>query len=315
MTDVTGDFPDVRLQITTSDGEAEIPRSEVTHLLNEDATPDDSDSDSEGENDVDIDVPDNMLDPQEVRENVSDRPDVSAEVQEFAENADTPQSIGTASFEDEIAVFGFTTDEIVEGDVDVPSFSASGAKTQDQAEEFMAATLEARERGWMDNLDGELQLPSSNLNLPAGATGTFLPGVRNFAGEKIFDTENRNAKININPEKSQEWTGEQEYIPFGPDTASKMEYVMSHEFGHHQHYNNLIEERGMSVDDIESDEFQSELQSRLSEYEDVIEEDFSAFTANSPFEFAADMFSALSLGADVSDESIEAYERIGGAVP
>jgi hypothetical protein len=160
-----------------------------------------------------------------------------------------------------------------------------------------------------------LYLPDNNLNLPEGAQGTFKPGVRNFTGEKIRDTDSRKAQININPDSVEEWDGEQKYVPFGPDEASKMEYAVSHEFGHSQHYNNLIEERGATVEEIESDEFQRELQDEMREHKDAIEEEFSALAANNPFEFAADTFSALAVGADVSDEVLEAYDKIGGVSP
>lgn len=298
------------LVVMTPDGEETIDQSEVTHLFDEDADPTDGDGD-----DVVDEPTETSGDPDAIREAVSERPETSEEAAEFVERADSPQDAGASSFEDELAVFGITEEEVIEEGVNVPRFSAGGAKSEQQSQEFMEATIEARERGWMDGLEGGLNLPDNNLNLPEGAQGTFKPGVRNFAGEKIRDTDSRKAEININPDSVEEWDGEQEYVPFGPDEASKMEYAVSHEFGHSQHYNNLIEERGLTVEEIESDEFQSELQDDMREHKDAIEEEFSALAANNPFEFAADAFSALAVGADVSDEVLEAYDKIGGVSP
>jgi hypothetical protein len=315
MLDVTGDFPDHSLVLMTGDGETETPSGEITHLFDRDADPSEGEvgQDQTEENPTDPSPP--SMTPDEIRTSVSVTPDVSDEVDEYAENADSPQMIGNASFEDEIGVFGITKEEVVEEGVDVPRFSASGASSEDQARNFMEATLQARERGWMDDLDGGIKMPSGNLDLPAGALGTFKPGIRNFAGEEIRSTERRKAEINISADLTTEWDGKQEYIPFGPETASALKYTVNHEFGHHLHYKNLIEERGYTVNEVESDEVHNELRDQLREYEDEITDEFSAHQAYNAFEFAADTFAALSVGADVSDEVLEAYEKIGGVVP
>jgi hypothetical protein len=303
-------LPD-ELLVQTSEGEGTIAAENVSHVFNEDADPSPADTDQDTPDTTDTA---DTADPDEIRESVSEVPDVSNEVDGYVERADSAGSVA-ASFEDEISVVGVTEEEIVDGDVDPPSFSTSGAKSMEQAEEFTESVVQARERGWLEGVDGEVKLPSSNLNLPEGAQGTFKPGVRNFAGDKIRDTDNRKAQVNINPDATDEWDGEQEYVPFGPDEASKMEYAVNHEFGHSQHYNNLIEQRDLTVEDIESDEFQRELQDEMREHSDAIEEEFSALAANNPFEFAADTFAALSVGADVSDEVLEAYDKIGGVTP
>lgn len=300
-------LPD-ELLVQTSDGEATIEAENVSHVFNEDADPTPTDGDQE------VDDITDTTDPDEFRNSVSQEPDVSNEVDEYVEGADNAQTVG-ASFEDEISIVGVSEEEIIEGDADPPSFSTAGANSTEQAEEFTESVVKARERGWLDNVDGAINLPDNNLNLPEGAQGTFKPGVRNFTGEKIRDTDERKAQININPDANEEWDGEQEYIPFGPDEASKMEYAVNHEFGHSEHYNNLIEQRDLTVDEIESDEFQRELQDEMREHSDAIEEEFSALAAKNPFEFAADTFSALSVGADVSDEVLEAYDKIGGVAP
>jgi hypothetical protein len=309
MTDIDGVGEDglpENLVIETADGTQNVPPEDISHVFNEDADTDATDTEEEPVAE--------SRDPQEIRENTTEKPDVADEVSQYVENAENPQSVG-ASFDDEIGIFGITKEEVVEEGVDVPRFSTSGANSEDQVKEFTENVVEARERGWLDGLEGGVKLPSNNLNLPEGAQGTFKPGVRNFAGEKIRDTNDRKAEININPDQNEEWDGEQQYIPFGPDEASKMEYAVSHEFGHSQHYNNLIEERDVTVEKIESDEFQSELQDEVREHKDAIAEEFSALAANNPFEFAADTFSALAVGADVSDEVLEAYDKIEGVTP
>lgn len=309
-----GDYPNHDLKVMTADGEKVVSQDETSHVF-QPGSEGSGESESSGSNEDEGSVIDVEREPEDVIENVSESPSQDRLVEEASNFAhDEGAQLG---FEERKEIAQVTDEEIVNENRELPKIGALGADDEQQSRQFYAKVIEARERGWLDHTTGTVSMQDGGLHLPDRASGVFRPGVRDISGDIQLPTSERNPDVYVNSDDAFEWDGETEYLPIDEGDADKIDYVVSHEFGHSEHYRNLIENHDMSVEEIESDEFNSDMRDVMAEYSDEIEDEFGALASECPFEFAADVFSVISMsGVDaVSDEVLEAYTKIGGVAP
>lgn len=239
------------------------------------------------------------IDPDDGRSQTNDSLRVPEEVEEFASQIDSmtegvDRSDPGETFEAYMDINSFVGEELGSfgRSVDLPKFREDDSTINlERTKEAAVQYAKMEEAGYMDGLTSVKELEKR--------------GEESAHGRYLFKFERLEINTNWDDEKLKE------YHEDGETVGDDMEWLVLHEFAHHQHKETLEDKD--EVDRLDFPERASGLFDGFDgELPWTISEEISDYARTNPSEFVAEVFCAKAYGQDIPEQLEEMYEKAGG---